>query len=518
MIVLAVSAALGGVACSAPVDTVETTTYYVSATGDDSASGLARGDAWRSLDRVTRQDLAPGDTVVLTGERPLAGSLRVTSSDAGDPDNPVRITADAQFPGIDAEGHAGIDILDTSGVVVEDIAINVGGAAREKTHGVLASVSAGGGIHRGIILRELTINGAYQGVAVGAEQAGDGWENVTVDRVKVTDAVRNGILTYGMTAPDFTLTDVRITNSVVTGTSGMPGVQTNTGSGIVVGSADGVLVEGNESAYNGALARAPEGPIGIWAHDSRNVIIRDNISHHNQTQWTDGGGFGVDISTTDAVVEHNVSHDNAGSGFLVYTRAGGDPTGRVTIRYNASVGDARRDQLPAAMAILGGLNTADPGTFVHDIHVHHNTIISAAGGSAMPLLVMGTVENLAIHHNIFDSSGGRGPAVAVNNWAGVGDLQFSANQLTSDRDLLDRDGLAVNDVERLGDVFPDASGNIVEPAAYRDITDLPAGLEPVDPTVADVPVAVDRDPAKTDLLGAPVTEPNPVIGAVSARG
>ena len=248
------------------------------------------------------------------------------------------------------------------------------------------------------------------------------------------------------------------------------------------------------------------------------MIIRDNISHHNQTQWTDGGGFGVDISTTDAVVEHNVSHDNAGSGFLVYTRAGGDPTGRVTIRYNASVGDARRDQLPAAMAILGGLNTADPGTFVHDIHVHHNTIISAAGGSAMPLLVMGTVENLAIHHNIFDSSGGRGPAVAVNNWAGVGDLQFSANQLTSDRDLLDRDGLAVNDVERLGDVFPDASGNIVEPAAYRDITDLPAGLEPVDPTVADVPVAVDRDPAKTDLLGAPVTEPNPVIGAVSARG
>lgn len=518
MIVLAVSAALGGVACSAPVDTVGTTTYYVSATGDDSASGLARGDAWRSLDRVTSQDLAPGDTVVLTGDRPLAGSLRVTSSDAGDPDNPVRVTADAQFPGIDAEGHAGIDILDTSGVVVEDITINVGEAAREKTNGVLASVSAGGGIHRGITLRALTIDGAYQGVAVGAEQKGDGWENVTVDRVRVTDAVRNGILTYGMTAPDFTLADVSITNSVVTGTSGMPGVQTNTGSGIVVGSAQGAIVEGNESAYNGALANAPEGPIGIWTHDSRNVVIRDNVSHHNQTRWTDGGGFGVDISTTDAVVEHNLSHDNAGSGFLVYTRAGGEPTGRVTIRYNASVGDALLDQLPAGVAVLGGLNTDDPGTFVHDVHVHHNTVIAAAGGMGTALLIMGRAENLAVHHNILDSSGGSGPAVAVGDWAGSGELQFSANRVTPDNGILDWDGLVIDDVERLVDVFPDAVGNVAGSVSYRDTTDLPAGLEPVEPIASDVPVAADPDPAETDLLGGRVSESDPAIGAVSARG
>lgn len=518
MIPAVVLAALVSTACSAPDDPPGPATYYVSASGDDSASGRAPDTAWRSLARATSQDLAPGDTVVLTGGRPLAGSLRLTAADGGDARDPVRITGDENFPGINAEGHAGIDITDTSGVIVDNLAIRVDDPGREGTNGVLVTASRGSGIHRGITLESITIEGAYQGVAVGAEQPGDGLRNVTVDRVRVTDAVRNGIITYGTPAPDFSLADVSITDSAVTGTRGIPGVQTNTGSGIVVGSADGALVEGNEASHNGALADAPEGPIGIWTHDSRDVVIRDNVSHHNQTQWTDGGGFGVDISTTDTLVERNLSHDNAGSGFLVYTRAGGLPTGRVTVRYNASVGDAWHDQLPAAMSVLGGLTSTDPGTFVHDIHVHHNTVIPFDGTESTALLLMGTVENLTVHHNIFDVSGGRGPAVRVSDWNGVGSLRFAANHLSADGGLLDREGLLVEEVGGLGDVFPGAAANVHEPVDYRDPGDLPRGLAPLRPLTADIPVPPDPTDAEKDLLGAPVTEPNPMIGAVSVHG
>ncbi|MFC6147719.1 right-handed parallel beta-helix repeat-containing protein [Corynebacterium nasicanis] len=496
-------------------------TYYVSADGDDDASGLRPERAWASLERATEQELAPGETIVLTGDRPLPGTLRVTSEDAGAPELPVRITADESFPGIVAEGKAGIDIVDTSGVEVSGVDIIVEGDA--PVDGVLVTVSPGGGRHSAITLRDLAIDGAYQGVAVGAERAGDGFDGVTIEAVHVTGAQRNGIITYGATAPDYALSDLRIRDSVVTGTRGIEREEVNTGSGIVIGSVDGAVVERNDTSRNGAESHAPEGPIGLWTHDSTDVIIRDNTSHHNRSGWTDGGGFGVDISATDVLVERNLSHDNHGAGFLVYTHGKGTPTGRVTFRYNASVGDGHTDQLPSGFAVLGGLDTDDPDVFVHDIHLHHNTVVTRGGdgAGASALLLMGTVRNLRVHHNILDTSAGSAPAVRIRSFDAAGQLEFAANQLAVSPQvpLLDWDGGLAHDIDEVSGFLPGAGHNVARAPDFLDRDDLPNGLAVHSPLRVAFPPTTDLrvEPATGDLLGRPIAGGEDSVGAVSPR-
>lgn len=513
-------AAAGVVACSHPANS-GAPTYYVSADGDDSASGLRPGHAWASLQRATEHDLQPGETIVLTGDRPLRGTLRVTSDDAGDPRNPVRITAEEHFPGIIAEGKAGIDIVDTSGVEVSGLSISVESEAA--TDGVLVTVSPGEGRREAVTVRDLHIDGAYQGIAVGSQLPGDGYDGVLIDGVTVTGAQRNGIITYGPTAPDYALTDLRIVDSVVTGTRGIPGEQVNTGSGIVIGSVDGAVIEGNESSHNGAQSRAPEGPIGMWTHDSTNVTFRDNVSHHNLSQWTDGGGFGVDISATDILVERNLSHDNYGSGYLAYTHGHGAPTGGVTFRYNASVRDGHTDQLPAGFAILGGLDTAHPEVHVHDIHIHHNTVLtghSGDGEAPTALLLMGTVSNLRVHHNIFDTSAGPAPAVRIRDFAPEGDHDFSANQLATapPTPLLDWNGRTAGSVEDLESLLP-GTRNLAQAPEFLDPAQLPAGLAVNNPPSVELPRTLPAPAARAtaDLLGQPLDGAGDAIGAVRPR-
>ena len=43
------------------------TTYYVRAQGSDSSSGRSKASAWRTVDRVNRAALRPGDTVLFEG-------------------------------------------------------------------------------------------------------------------------------------------------------------------------------------------------------------------------------------------------------------------------------------------------------------------------------------------------------------------------------------------------------------------------------------------------------------------
>lgn len=496
--------------CSTPADPGPAT-YYVSADGDDTASGRSPDEAWASLARVTDHDLAPGETVVLGGERPLTGSLRITSGDAGAPESPVRITAEESFPGIIGEGQAGVDIVDTSGVEVSGVRITAADPMAG-TNGVLVTVSPGGGAQAGITLRDLRIDDTYQGIAVGTAEAGDTISDVTIDQVHVTGAVRNGILTYGPTAPDVGLRDLRILNSVVTGTRGLTEEETNTGSGIVVGSVEGALLKGNTAAHNGAESDAPEGPIGIWTHDSRDVTIRDNIAHHNRTRWTDGGGFGVDISSTDVLVERNLSHDNDGAGYLLYTRAGALPSGRVTFRYNASVHDARQEHFPASFAILGGLDTADPGVRVHDVHVHHNTVITAGQPGTTALLLMGTVVDARIHHNLLDARAVDAPALRVMSVDMQGTSEFRGNQLLSTGGVLELDGQVVSEETALGEVFRESAGNVTAWSEFVDPGDLPRGLRVIDPQTAP---PVEGAGGEQDLLGTAVDAGNEVIGAVS---
>jgi len=57
--------------------------YFLSASGDDAAQGHTTNTAWRSIERVNRAQLRPGDRVLFEAGRRFAGNLRLTEEDAG---------------------------------------------------------------------------------------------------------------------------------------------------------------------------------------------------------------------------------------------------------------------------------------------------------------------------------------------------------------------------------------------------------------------------------------------------
>ena len=58
-------------------------TYYVSPTGSDSASGTAITAAWKTINRVNNQTLQAGDKVLFEGGKTFSGSLYLTSNECG---------------------------------------------------------------------------------------------------------------------------------------------------------------------------------------------------------------------------------------------------------------------------------------------------------------------------------------------------------------------------------------------------------------------------------------------------
>ncbi|MFW6219120.1 MAG: right-handed parallel beta-helix repeat-containing protein [Bacteroidota bacterium] len=65
--------------------------YYVSSAGNDKNSGKSENDAWKSIDRVNRQNLSPGDTVFFLSGDVFKGELIIQYS--GSKENPIVFTA-----------------------------------------------------------------------------------------------------------------------------------------------------------------------------------------------------------------------------------------------------------------------------------------------------------------------------------------------------------------------------------------------------------------------------------------
>ena len=95
--------------------------------------------------------------------------------------------------------------------------------------------------------------------------------------------------------------------------------ENHSGSGILLESVDGGVVEYCETTGNGALNRSRHGgPVGIWC-TLDDIAIQYWESDHNQTSGQhDGGGFCLDGGVCNSVLQYNLSESNDGSGFGLY--------------------------------------------------------------------------------------------------------------------------------------------------------------------------------------------------------
>ena len=119
------------------------TTYYVSAVGNDAASGTLTSP-WRTLARVNGLVLHPGDAVLLRGGDTFSGTLHFDGSDAGSATLPIVITSYGMGRAtIASGGAAGISVFDAAGYRVSNLRLVGNGGAES---GIVFFSDLSGGI------------------------------------------------------------------------------------------------------------------------------------------------------------------------------------------------------------------------------------------------------------------------------------------------------------------------------------------------------------------------------------
>ena len=104
--------------------------YFVRNDGDDGASGDSANRAWRTIERVNRARLQPGDRVLFDAAKSFAGNLLLTAEDAGTSNAPVVIGSFGQGRAtIQAGRGTGITVQNAGGVVIENLLVAGDGPA-----------------------------------------------------------------------------------------------------------------------------------------------------------------------------------------------------------------------------------------------------------------------------------------------------------------------------------------------------------------------------------------------------
>ncbi len=409
-------AACGSVAAS-PGNTTQSpaaadTTYYVRPSGNDSAAGTSPSTAWRTLSRVNSEKLKPGDRVLLQGGQQFSGKLILTKTDAGDASDPVVIGSyGSGRASIVTGGNAGILVYDTAGIDVENLVIASTSSPRATGVGInVYSDLTNGQRLTHVTIDDVDVSGFVYGIGIGG--ATTGFRGVRVENSALHGNLDDGLVSYAGTFtsadPQYANEDIYISRVHAYDNPGDPEDKTkNTGNGIVLGNVKYATISYSTADDNGGKGAASEGPVGIWAYNSSNVVIDHNLSYGNKTSnEADGDGFGLDENTTDCSLEYNLSYDNAGAGYLLYSaQAHSQQKGNV-VRFNVSSRDGQTSDYYGGITLLGKIS---------DTSIYQNTVVmKARAGTTNPALrLVGTMSGITVRDNIFATQRG-GPIVAAS--------------------------------------------------------------------------------------------------------
>lgn len=354
--------------------------FYLSATGDDGARGTSPEQAWRTLDRASGAVLLPGERLLLEGGSRFVGRLLIDAADAGDPARPLVVGSYGRGRAVIESGvDSAVAVVDTGGVEITDLVAVGAGPVQPGSAGIrFFSDLPGDRRLAHAVVERVEASGFVNGIEVGSGRAGTGFSDVRIADSVVHDNRDAGLAVYGPafdeTAPGFAHDAVTVSGVTAHDNAGdAANLTRNTGSGIVLGSVRGGRVTRSVAHDNGGAGGAGEGPVGIWTYDSTGVVIEHSLSYRNRTaKLADGGGFGLDQNTADSVLQYNLSYDNHGPGYLVYTGRENDAHTGSTVRFNISSGDARRWSVYGGITVLGR---------VDDVRVYQNTVVMAPQAS-----------------------------------------------------------------------------------------------------------------------------------------
>jgi hypothetical protein len=326
------------------------TDYYInSGSGDDAHDGISGGRAWRSLERVNKQLLQPGDRILFKAGTRYTGQLAPQGS--GTPDHPIRVGKydSGALPRLDGDGKV-LDTLLLHNVEfweVQDLEVTNLGTNREPWRTGVRVVSENFGKMRHIHLRNLfvhDVNGdlrkSHEGCGIYFEargrRSGSHFDDLLVENCHLLRTDRNGICQRNGSGTH----SLRV---VIRGNL----LEDIGGDGIKPWGSDAPLVEHN--VVHGGRMRCNDAAAGIWPFDCNDALIQFNeVSGMKGT--VDGQGFDSDFLCRRSVFQYNYSHNNDG-GFMLVCAPGNSYNEDTIIRYNVSQNDGIK---PAWVFHFGG--------------------------------------------------------------------------------------------------------------------------------------------------------------------
>ncbi|NLR93864.1 carbohydrate binding domain-containing protein [Flammeovirga agarivorans] len=356
--------------------------YYVDASnGNDTADGITKETAWKSLDKVNSRSFVPGDKILFKAGEIWEGQLEITTT-RGTEDHPILFSryGEGDKPKINGWGNKDYTVLLENAAYTEvshfEIT-NMGNSPGNQRYGVVILANNQGEIY-GTKVRHLAIhdvNGQYRkalghGGGILYYMIGENRSrlvNAVIERNHIYDVVRNGI--YGKTGygRDYYTKNLLVKNNLI---------ERIPGDGIVAfGCEDAVIEHNNCRAFTDSLQYHNDGnnaAAGIWAFSSNNTIIQYNeVSGHKAHH--DAQGYDSDFYCDGTVIQYNYSHDNAGGFILICSDGtktnGGTANTNSIVRYNISVNDgfrtwgSKKNYGPA-------IHVAGP---VEDVQIYNNT-------------------------------------------------------------------------------------------------------------------------------------------------
>ncbi|MFD2247911.1 T9SS type A sorting domain-containing protein [Pontibacter ruber] len=382
-------------------------TYYVSATGNDSNSGTSTATAWASIAKVNAMQFLPGDTILFEGGVMFPGSLYFGSNVKGTASKPIVISSYGTDRAVISSGTSkGIMVYNSAGFKLKNLVFQGAGRTTNTTPGVEFYMDLPYSRLEYIAIENVEVYGYQQaGISIGSWKQSSGFDNVSITRCAVHDNGKAGIESYAEARLGHS--NVYVGYNKVYNNAGIPTkTDLHSGNGIVLGGVNGGTIEYCEAYNNGWLnAWRDGGPVGIWGWHCNNLIIQYNESHHNKTGTTkDGGGFDIDGGSTNCIMQYNYSHDNEGAGYLIAQYNYAPEMKGIIVRYNISENDGRRNGYGGIHLWSSGANGG-----IQDAHIYNNTIYMTPAASGIPKGVwiqQGGTTIATFRNNIIQVSGG----------------------------------------------------------------------------------------------------------------
>ena len=405
-------------------------TYYVNPkAGNDKNSGLTKEEPFKSLNKINRVNLKPGDSVLLAGGMIHYGSLELVDV-YGTLEKPVVISSYLSRESynnkatIDAKDYAnGVLLKNCSNVKVNNLIIEANGGfganSKKRTMkcGVFITSSKPGkfdNIHvSNLLVRDIfqenpgfTRGEKESHTANGTESYGWGIRVIT----KTKGAIYNNLVIESCTVSNVGHTGIKLTSSksirnlkLLNNTvleAGGPGLQM---SGVVNG-----LVKGNNVNYSGSKSDSRKWGrgSGLWTWGCSKVLIEHN-SFRNANGPADSAGCHIDFNCDNVIVQYNISENNMG-GFCEIL----GNNYNCAYRYNVSINDGYRvKQKGIAFQEgktfwLSGFNGKDrKRKGPYNSYFYNNTIFVNDAIQAK-IAIGNTSEGVLIANNIFYLKGG----------------------------------------------------------------------------------------------------------------